>query len=91
MTSQAELNDKFIGTFIGLSLGDALGAPYEGGLIEKFLWKFFSKTPTGKMRWKDDTQMSIDIAETLIEKMKIDVNFLAQKKENFWLMKSERV
>ena len=46
MTSQAELNDKFIGTFIGLSLGDALGAPYEGGLIERFLWKFFSKTPT---------------------------------------------
>tara|TARA_B100000212_G_scaffold259224_1_gene199198 strand:- start:359 stop:1300 length:942 start_codon:yes stop_codon:yes gene_type:complete len=73
------LEDKFIGSFIGLSLGDALGAPYEGGLIERFLWKFFSKTPTGKMRWTDDTQMSIDIAETLIEKKKIDVNFLAQK------------
>ncbi len=38
--------DKFIGTFIGLSLGDALGAPYEGGFIERFLWKFFAKTPT---------------------------------------------
>ena len=30
------LEDKFIGSFIGLSLGDALGAPYEGGLIERF-------------------------------------------------------
>ena len=54
MPSQAELKDKFIGTFIGLALGDALGAPYEGGFIERFLWKFFSKTPTGKMRWTDD-------------------------------------
>ena len=34
MSSQAELKDKFIGTFIGLSLGDALGAPYEGGLAD---------------------------------------------------------
>ena len=66
MTSQAELKDKFIGTFIGLSLGDALGAPFEGGLIERFLWKFFSKTPTGKMRWTDDTQMSIDLAESIL-------------------------
>ena len=41
MTSQSELKDKFIGTFICLSLGDALGAPYEGVFIERFLWKFF--------------------------------------------------
>ena len=71
MTSQSELKDKFIGTFIGLSLGDALGAPYEGGFIERFLWKFFSKTTTGKMRWTDDTQMSIDLAESILEKNKI--------------------
>ena len=51
MKSRTDLKDKFIGTFIGLSLGDALGAPYEGGFIERILWKFFSKTPTGKMRW----------------------------------------
>ena len=37
MPSQAESKDKFIGTFIGLALGDALGAPYEGGFIERFL------------------------------------------------------
>ena len=56
------LEDKFIGTFIGLSLGDALGAPYEGGFIERFLWRFFSKTPRGKMKWTNDTQISIDLA-----------------------------
>ncbi len=79
MTSQDELKDKFIGTFIGLSLGDALGASYEGGLIERFLWKFFSKTPTGKMRWTDDTQMSIDLAESILEKNTVDQNHLAFK------------
>ena len=79
MTSQAELEDKFIGTFIGLSLGDALGAPYEGGFIERFLWKFFAKTPTGKMRWTDDTQMSIDLAESILEKNTVDQNHLALK------------
>ena len=79
MTSQAELEDKFIGTFIGLSLGDALGAPYGGGFIERFLWKFFAKTPTGKMRWTDDTQMSIDLAETILEKNTVKQNALAYK------------
>ena len=73
------LEDKFIGSFVGLSLGDALGAPYEGGFLERALWKIFSRTPTGKIRWTDDTQMSIDIAETLIEKKKIDEHFLSQK------------
>ena len=43
MTSQSELKDKFIGTFIGLSWGDALGAPYEGGFIEKFFGNSLQK------------------------------------------------
>ena len=79
MKSRTDLKDKFIGTFIGLSLGDALGAPYEGGFIERFLWKFFAKTPTGKMRWTDDTQMSIDLAESILKKNTIDQNYLALK------------
>ena len=47
------LEDKFIGSFIGLSLGDALGAPYEGGLIERFLWKFDMKNKFQKMNKSD--------------------------------------
>ena len=79
MSPSTVLEDKFIGAFIGLSLGDALGAPYEGGFIERFLWKFFAKTPTGKMRWTDDTQMSIDLAESILEKNTVDQNHLAFK------------
>ena len=79
MSPSTVLEDKFIGAFIGLSLGDALGAPYEGGFLERILWKFFAKTPTGKMRWTDDTQMSIDLAEIILEKNIVEQNALAYK------------
>jgi len=31
--------DKYHGCLVGLALGDALGAPFEGGIVEIFLWK----------------------------------------------------
>ena len=52
--------DLFQGCLLGLSLGDALGAPYEGGVLERLLWRLIGKTSQGEMRWTDDTQMTID-------------------------------
>jgi len=39
----------------GLALGDALGAPYEGGPEERLAWKLLGKTRNRKLRYTDDT------------------------------------
>ncbi len=45
-----------------LALGDACGAPYEGGPVERALWAVIGRK-NGRRRWTDDTQMAICIAE----------------------------
>lgn len=72
-------SDKVRGTFIGIALGDALGMPVETfaykdiqekygrvtTLLEPKGHKWFSKEPAGMLT--DDTQLSIAVAEGLIE------------------------
>lgn len=70
--------DRFEGCLLGLALGDALGAPFEGGPIERLLWRLIGTTGQGKMRWTDDTQMSLDVAESLVAKGVVDADDLAQ-------------
>ena len=69
--------DLAVGCFLGLALGDALGAPFEGGLLERGVWKLIGKTRRGEMRWTDDTQMSLDLAEVLISAGRVDPDALA--------------
>jgi poly(ADP-ribose) glycohydrolase ARH3 len=69
--------DRFEGCLLGLALGDALGACYEGGLAERILWSLIGSTKQGHMRWTDDTQMSVDIAESLVAKGEMDADDLA--------------
>ncbi len=71
--------DQFTGCLLGLALGDAMGAPFEGGGIERFVWKLIGKTKHGKMRWTDDTQMSLDLAESLIANGGLEVDHLSQQ------------
>ena len=71
--------DKFEGCMLGLALGDALGAPFEGGPLERLLWKLIGTTPSGEMRWTDDTQMSLDVAESLIAHQSVNPNDLARR------------
>lgn len=61
------MRQQFEGCFLGLALGDTFGAPHEGGMIEQALWRLIGKTKEGQWRWTDDTQMSLDMAESLIE------------------------
>lgn len=69
--------EKYIGCFIGLAVGDAFGAPYEGGCIERLLWKVIGKTSDGKLRYTDDTQMSIDLTRSFLSKRSINQEHLA--------------
>ena len=57
-------DNRFIGSIVALALGDALGAPYEGGPIERILWAFIGKR-AGKRCWTDDTQMTLDVMASL--------------------------
>ena len=58
--------DHFSGCLLGLASGDALGAPYEGGFMERALWRAIGRTRDGEARWADDTRMSLDLAESLL-------------------------
>lgn len=69
--------DRFEGCILGLALGDALGAPFEGGPAERLLWRIIGRTKTGERRWTDDTQMTIDVIESLLHKGEIDSDDLA--------------
>ena len=71
--------DRVEGCLLGLALGDALGAPFEGGPAERLLWRIVGRTREGHMRWTDDTQMSIDLCESLVERGAIDADDLAAR------------
>lgn len=74
--------DRFRGCILGLALGDAIGAPNEGGIAERLLWRMLGRTRTGQCRWTDDTQMTLDVIDTLIEDGQIDQDQLATRFAN---------
>jgi ADP-ribosylglycohydrolase len=71
--------DRRRGIVLGLALGDAIGAPFEGGLLERALWKLFGRTSDGRMRYTDDTQMSLDLLASLSTRRGLDQDDLAQR------------
>ncbi len=70
---------RFQGCLLGLALGDAVNAPYEGGVLERLLWRLIGRTSSGEMRWTDDTQMSLDLVESLVVKGDVDPDDLAAR------------
>ena len=71
------MQDKFIACLLGLAYGDAICAAYEGGIIERLLWRLIGRTKANELRFTDDTQMSLDIAQSFITQGKLDQNKLA--------------
>jgi len=71
------MKHRYQGTLVALALADALCAPYEGGVLEKLLWKLFSKTKKGEIRYTDDTQMTIDLATSIIKYKGVNQDMLA--------------
>jgi poly(ADP-ribose) glycohydrolase ARH3 len=77
------LEDRFVGCLLGHMLGDALGAPFEGLPPETIYYDFgparrlFERPPDATLPYTDDTQMTIGVAECLLECGGIDAEILA--------------
>ncbi len=71
--------ERFRGCLLGLALGDALCAPHEGGPLERLVWGVMGRTKGLRRRWTDDTQMSLDLAESFIEKRAFDADDVASR------------
>ena len=71
--------EKKQGCLFGMALGDALGAPYEGGVLERLLWRIIRRNSKGEIRYTDDTQMSLDLFESLDICKKFSANDAARR------------
>lgn len=71
--------DQYKGCLLGLAMGDAYGAPYEGGKLERLLWRILGRTRNGLPRWTDDTQMTLDLAESILYTGLLDQDDLASR------------
>src|SRR5262245_10614575 len=70
--------DRFVGCLLGLAIGDALGANFEGRPAEQISTRhrtvehLIQNPPEGELWYTDDTQMAIGVAETLVACRHID-------------------
>jgi poly(ADP-ribose) glycohydrolase ARH3 len=82
---QRSLEDRFIGCLLGLAVGDALGANFEGQPRDSITTRYptarhlIQNPPPGEQWYTDDTQMAIGIAETLVACGCIDEQKLCQR------------
>jgi poly(ADP-ribose) glycohydrolase ARH3 len=78
MVSAVPRADRFTGCLLGLAVGDALAAPYEGLTHADIFFQFNSPdnlvtNPSGDtLFYTDDTEMMIGVAETCVECGRID-------------------
>jgi poly(ADP-ribose) glycohydrolase ARH3 len=75
----APTQDQYKGCLLGLAMGDTLGAPHEGGLAERAVWRAIGRTRDGLRRWTDDTQMTLDLAESLLSVGALDQDDLSHR------------
>lgn len=79
-----ELRARFRGCFLGAALGDAMGAPYEGVRYVPPEELVGPERDPGRLRYTDDTHMTIGVAESLIERGGFDGAHMASRlAENF--------
>lgn len=73
--------EQFVGCLLGQAVGDGLGAPYEG-LLDDIIYKMGPADAIVRgrqedvLRYTDDTQMAIGVAEALIESGEVDEDTL---------------
>jgi len=83
-TGVITLRDRFRGCLLGLAVGDAAGAPFEG-LAAETIYRDFPPTnelvanpPLDVLTYTDDTQMTLGVAECLVADGRIDPDRLMQ-------------
>lgn len=73
------LEDRAAGALLGLALGDACGAPFEGGPLEPITGSILGLGKGSLLRWTDDTQMAVALAESLIACRRCDPDDQARR------------
>ena len=74
---QDRLRDRFRGAMLGVAVGDALGAPFEGiDMLSPVDLKRLEVEP-GPLRYTDDTHMTLGMAESLLERRGFDGEHMA--------------
>ena len=87
MNDSTLMKDRVLGCLLGLTVGDATGAAYEG-LPADMIYrigparKLVEQPQQKKLLYTDDTQMMISVAKTLFEKGHIDPMYLVQEFAN---------
>jgi poly(ADP-ribose) glycohydrolase ARH3 len=83
--TEPSLQDRFAGCLVGLAIGDAVGAQYEGQSADYIARRFrtveslLENIPPNGLYYTDDTQMAIGVAETLVTCGHIDEEELCRR------------
>lgn len=88
MTQNPSFRSRILGSLYGLSVGDALGAPYEfkvrgkyavtSEMEESYIFTIKGK-PLPAGTWTDDTSMALCLGKSLSEKGRLDWYDVASK------------
>jgi poly(ADP-ribose) glycohydrolase ARH3 len=73
------LEEQFVGCLLGLALGDAVGAPYEGSLVARAAWKVLGIGRGQLLRYTDDTEMAVVLARSLAQHGGVEPDALARE------------
>lgn len=72
-----DLNSKFRGSLLGTGIGDSLGKSCEGGTVARLEGVKELASNQDILRYTDDTQQMIGLAETLVDKKGFDGEYFA--------------
>ncbi len=79
MISKDLLKDKFRGAILGCFLGDAFGAGFEGMSPDQTVLYLSTLSEKFTRAYTDDTDMTLALAESIVESGKVDPDHIANK------------
>jgi poly(ADP-ribose) glycohydrolase ARH3 len=77
--SQEDLRGKFRGAILGCLLGDAFGSGFEGMVPDRAVFHLGNLSKKFPRRYTDDTDMTLALAESIIQSGKIDPEDIARQ------------